>query len=228
MLIAGAPAIPPTQAEQALRANVINVYLGAMQVDDQSVTVEDAELVEDVDIDFSTLPGGGIFVEMPLIGERVSAGLEAGAGIGWKTDDTSFSGRSIDGDTTIRVDIDNGFLLCDLEMGLFTRIHLGQRVSLYAGGGPALVYGRHEVEDESVDPMPVNGNGTTVILNDDEAADVTVGYYGRAGLDFELANGFRVGFGAKLLGAELDFDDTVGTTDIDGVFYFLNLGQRLD
>jgi hypothetical protein len=38
----------------------------------------------------------------------------------------------------------------------------------------------------------------------------------------------NIGFGAKLLGVELDFDDTVGKTDIDGVFYFVNISQPLD
>jgi len=216
----------PLQAQEAFRPGMINVYLGAMNVDDQSFNIDDDDGSGDFDIDFSTLPGGGIVVEMPFRGESLEAGMELGGGIAWKNQDTKFAGRSVDGETTIVVDIDNSFLLADLQVGLFARASLGPRASIYLGGGPAFVYGRHEVEDEDVEPEPLDG--TTIILREDEASDFNVGYYARAGIDFRVAERLNIGFGAKLLGVELDFDDTVGKTDIDGVFYFVNISQPLD
>jgi len=221
---AGARAESGSMPEQGLRPARINVYLGAMEVDDQSVRIEDSDLLDDADVDFSTLPGGGIIVEMPLAGGPFEAGVEAGGGVAWRNEDTDVYGSSIDGNTTVRVDVDNSFVLADLEVGVYARLHLGQRVSLYAGGGPALVYGSHEVEDETVEPLPAEG---TVVLRNDEASDLDVGYYGRAGIDLAWEGGYRFGLGAKWLGAELDFDETIGSADIDGVFYFLSVSQSL-
>jgi Outer membrane protein beta-barrel domain len=210
--------------EPGLRPARMSVYLGTMEVDDQSVRIEDSDVLDDADIDFSTLPGGGIFVEMPLAVGPFEAGVETGGGVAWRNEDTDVYGSSINGNTTIRVDVDNSFFLADLEMGVYARLHLGDSVSLYAGGGPALVYGSHEVEDETVEPLPADA---TIVLRDDESADFAVGYYGRAGIDFAWTGGYRFGLGAKWLGAELDFDETIGTADIDGVFYFLSFSQVL-
>lgn len=216
----------PLRAQEKAGPGMINFYLGAMNVDDQSFNIDGDGASGDFDIDFSTLPGGGIVVEMPFRAGGLEAGVEVGAGVAWKNQDTSFAGRSIDGDTTIVVDIDNAFLLADLQVGLFARAKLGSRASIYLGGGPTFVYGRHEVEDEDVEPEPLDG--TTIILQKDDASDFNLGYYARAGIDFRVAERLNIGFGARLLGVELDFDDTVGKTDIDGVFYFVNISQPLD
>ena len=225
--LAAVSAVPAAaQPRQGLHPSAVSVYLGGMEVDDQSVNIEDSTLLDAADLDFSTLPGGGIFVEMPLAGERAEVGIESGAGIAWRNDNTEIAGSSINGNTTVRVNIDNSFLLADLDMGLYARLHLGQAASIYVGGGPAAIYGRHEVGDQTVEPAPTSG--TTVVLDADEGSDVNVGYYGRAGIDFEWQDGYRFGIGAKWLGATLDFDGTLGETDIDGVFYFLSFSQALD
>jgi opacity protein-like surface antigen len=219
-------AAEPAPPAAGLYPRAISVFLGAMEVDDQSVRLEDPAFAGDADLDFSTLPGGGIVVEMPFGGSQLETGIEVGAGIAWRNDDVDVAAASINGNTAVRVDIDNSFLLADLGMGVYTRVHLGPGASIYAGGGPAVVYGRHEVGDETVEPLPANG-GTTIVLENDEGSDFNVGYYARAGIDFEWQGGYRMGIGARWLGAELTFDDTLGETDIEGVFYFLSFGQAL-
>ena len=224
-LIAGQCAAAPGD-DGGWRPSVLSVHIGAMEVDDQSVQIDDSDLTGDSELDFSTLPGGGIMVEMPFTRGAVEAGLETGAGIAWRNDGTDIAGRSVDGNTTIRVDIENSFLLLDYDLGLFARFRLGAGMSVYAGGGGALVYGRHEVEDEQTDPD--GAAGTIVILNDDQSSDFGVGYYARVGIDYTGANGYGFGIGARWLGAELDFDETIGEADVDGVFYCLTFTQRLD
>jgi hypothetical protein len=221
-----APCHAAEQARSGWRPSVLSVYLGAMEVDDQSVQIANSDLTGDSELDFSTLPGGGIVLEMPFARGPVEAGLETGAGIAWRNGDTDISGRAVDGSTTIRVDIDNSFLLVDYDLGVFTRFRLGQRVSFYAGGGAAAVYGRHQVEDETTDPG--SAAGSIVIIDEDESSDLAIGYYARVGLDYTAPSGYGFGIGARWLGAELDFDDTIGEADIDGVFWCLSFSQRFD
>jgi hypothetical protein len=65
----------------SLQPGAISVFLGAMEVDDQSVRLEDPAFAGEAELDFSTLRGGGIVVEIPFGGSRLETGIEAGAGI---------------------------------------------------------------------------------------------------------------------------------------------------
>ena len=225
LTLLSAHAVAVEEPARVLQPGAISVFLGAMEVDDQSVRLEGSTLLDEAELDFSTLPGGGIFVEMPFNRGGVETGLEFAAGVAWRNDNTSVAGSAIDGNATVRVDVDNAFLLADLGVGAYARARLGKAASIYLGGGPTAVYGRHEVEDEAIEPAPLEG--TTVVLVEDEASDFTIGYYARAGIDFDWQSGYRMGFGARWMSAELEFDDTLGKTDIEGVFWYLSFSQAL-
>lgn len=56
-----------------------------------------------------------------------------------------------------------------------------------------------------------------MILTSDNSNDVAFGYYGRAGIEFNVGNNSQMGVGVRYLGAEMDFDDTIGSVAVDGL-----------
>ncbi len=194
----------------------IQVFLGTMELENQNADWDDVS-DESLKVDFSRMPTGGVEVEIPYSdsGKAIEWGMNSGGGISWKNHDIRFFGSVNDEDSQLRIEIDNSFLLVEVHLGGYLRAHLGERVDLYLGAGPSIIYGRHSVEDEDIEEDGVSFQ-TTIRLEHDSSSDLTFGYYARAGLEFQLGNGHLVGFGVRYLGGELDFDDTVGKLDIEG------------
>lgn len=200
----------------------VQAFIGVLSLDDQSGEWRDIS-DDDVDVDFSSLPSGGLEAEYVFHRGWVHAGLNPGGSIAWKDDDTSFSGgftESTGG--VLRVDVDNSLFLFELHLGAFVRGRLHERVTTYAAAGPMLLYGYHEVEDEQVEPEPRD-----LELDQTDSSDVNVGFYARFGVDFEVADNQRWGIGVRYLSSELDFSQTVGELDIEGTQYQLTFTQRL-
>lgn len=203
----------------------VQVFLGAMDIDDDVGELQNDQ-GEPVDVDFDNLPTVGIEVETPW-GNRKEEGLEyginAGGGLSWSGNGTSFRGTVGGEGANVVFRIDNSFLLAELHFGGYLRAHLGKWADLYVGGGPALVFGSHDVEDtedengDSIDREPVRLADGTVILTSDNSNDVAFGYYGRAGIEFNVGNNSQMGVGVRYLGAEMDFDDTIGSVAVDGL-----------
>jgi hypothetical protein len=205
---------------------LIQVFLGVLKLDDD--TGEWDEISDDnVDVDFSSLPGGGIEAEYPFYKGFVHWGLNPGGSIAWKSDDTNFSGR-VDGDTggTVRVDIDNSLFIAELHLGGYVRGRLTDRITTYAAAGPMVLYGYHEVEDESLE----DADGTAIVdgvdLSETDSSDINLGFYGRAGVDFEIRDNQHLGFGIRYLSSELDFNKTVGELDVEGPQYVFTYSAR--
>jgi len=59
------------------------------------------------------------------------------------------------------------------------------------------------------------------VLESNDSSDFALGYYARAGIEFDLGNQAQWGFGVRYLGGEMDFDDTVGSFDIEGLQYLI-------
>jgi len=195
----------------------VQVFLGVMDLADQTGEIQ-AGPGEPVEIDFSNLPTIGLEVETPYSAADTGLeyGINAGGGISWKGDNTSFAG-SVGGSGSIVVfRIDNSFMLGEVHLGGYLRSHLGESADLYLGGGPAILYGRHKVEDEEIEEGTAISRNGTVIITNDNASDFTLGFYARAGIEFDLGKGAQWGLGLRYLGGELDFNDTVGKIDIEG------------
>ena len=96
----------------------------------------------------------------------------------------------------LRIDVDNSLFLLELHLGGYVRGRLSDRITTYAAAGPMVMYGEHKVKDENVEQMPAGTvvNGTVVIENSD-SNDVNIGYYGRAGIDFEVGEKQHMGVG---------------------------------
>jgi hypothetical protein len=200
----------------------VQVFIGVMELNDQTGELQN-DNGEPVDIDFSNLPTLGLEVETPY-GSRDSGleyGVNAGGGFSWKGDDTNFRGKVDDGGGTIRFNIDNSMTIAELHIGGYIRAHLGKTADFYLGAGPAVIFGSHDVEDEEEEAIPISTSNGTIILTSKDSSDITLGYYGRAGVEFDLGAGKQWGFGVRYLGGELDFDDTVGKFDIEGVQFLV-------
>ena len=209
------------------QAPLIQVFLGVLELDDQ--TGKWQEISDDkVDVDFSSLPSGGIEAEYSYYQGWVHWGINPGGSIAWKSDDTNFSGGFTgENGTTVRVDIDNSLFLFELHLGGYVRGRLTDRITTYAAAGPMVMYGSHEVEDERAEELP---SGTPadgdLNLDNNDSNDINIGYYGRAGVDFEIQGNQQLGLGIRYMSTELDFDKTIGKLDIKGPQYVFTYTAR--
>jgi opacity protein-like surface antigen len=200
----------------------IQVFLGVLELDDQSGQWENIS-DDNVDVNFSSLPSGGIEAEYAFFKNWVHMGLNSGGSIAWKNDDTNFAGGlTNENGGTLLVELDNSLFLFELHLGGYVRGRLSERITTYAAAGPMVMYGEHEVEDENVEELPVGStvNGT-VELDNSDSNDINIGYYARAGVDFEIQDNQHMGVGVRYMSTELDFDKTVGKIDIEGPQYVL-------
>ena len=206
---------------------LIQVFLGVLELDDQTGNWDEIS-DGNVDVDFSSLPSGGIEAEYAFYRNWVHWGINSGGSIAWKSDDTNFSGGfTEETGGVLRVDVDNSLFLLELHLGGYVRGRITDRITAYAAAGPMVMYGEHEVEDESVEQLPV---GTTadgsVVLTNKDSNDVNLGYYGRTGIDFEIKDGQHMGLGFRYMSTELDFDKTIGKIDIKGPQYVFTYSAR--
>lgn len=206
---------------------LFQVFLGVLELDNQTGEWRDISENE-VDVDFSSLPSGGVEGEYVYGRGWVHWGLNPGGSISWKNDDTNFSGSLTNQNGgRLRVDLDNSLFLIELHLGAYVRGRVSNRITTYAAAGPMVMYGSHEVEDESVNGTPQLIADGTVVINEKDSSDINVGYYARVGIDFEINDRQQLGLGVRYLSTELDFDKTVGKIDIKGPQYVLTFTTLL-
>ena len=198
----------------------VQVWLGALNTDDQSWKVNDPTSGDSAAGDLGTLPFGGGAGQL-LWGSGVwQIGYEGG-GVGtWKTGTTDFRGAS-NGGTSVNVSFENRFLMLGVFMGGVVAANLGHNARIYVAGGPSLTWAR--LEDDG------NGNQSTqsdVIVLDGAENDVSFVAYGRAGIEFVLDNGFAFGASVRYADDEFDFG-AGGKLKFDEPMWLLTLGARL-
>ena len=227
LLLALSAAAGGAESTGEIEKPLIQVFLGVLELDDQTGQWEDIS-DNQVDVDFSSLPSGGIETEFAFGRDWVHWGINAGGSIAWKSDDTNFSGGfTEETGGVLRVDVDNSLFLFELHLGGYVRGRLAERVTTYAAAGPLVMYGRHEVEDERAEQLPAGDTVDDVPdLKDSDSDDVNIGYYARAGVDFEIGEGQHIGLGLRYMSTELDFDKTVGKIDIEGPQYVFTYTAR--
>ncbi len=221
-LMLALPAASVCAARDSGPKPLVQVYFGVLELDDQTGqwNTEDP-----VDVDFSSLPTGGLETEYLFGHGWVHWGLNPGASVSWKNDDTKVSG-SLTEQTggTLLVELDNSLLLAEMHLGAYVRGRLAERVTTYGAAGPMIMYGSLEVNDERVEPLPSDGS---VDVPDSNSNDINLGYYARAGIDFEIDDKQHLGLGIRYVSTELDFDETTGNVEIKGPQYVLTLSVQL-
>jgi hypothetical protein len=206
---ADAPAA--TRAEQHVQA-----WLGGIDTDEHWQR-EDPDTGAKLDGGFGTLPyvgGAG----QRLFGHRLQAGFEGGGLVAWKNDSTRFFASN----SSAAVEIDNELFSIELFLGGMVSLRPARWLRLYAAAGPTVAYA-HLIDDGGDHTSTTTSTAITA-GSGGNAYSATL--YGRAGFEFETTRGFTFGAHARYAPHEFDFDDS-GTLKLDGVQYFLSLGQRL-
>ena len=120
------------------RSTPARIHVGqkAPDLDDQTGRWDDIS-DEPVDVDFSSLPSGGIEAEYVFDYGYVHVGLNPGGSIAWKSDDTRFAGGfTEETGGVLAVDVDNSLFLAELHLGGYVRGRLHERITAYAAAGP--------------------------------------------------------------------------------------------
>lgn len=206
----------------------IQFFIGALKLDDQSGNWD--ELADSsVDIDFNTLPTAGIEAEYAFEKGWVHWGINSGGSLAWKDGDANFSGTLTRGNgATLNTELDNSMLLVEVHLGGYVRGRLHDRITTYAAAGPLLMYAQHEVEDVTVVETPDPGTASTAPVGSNaDSSAINLGYYARAGVDFEIRKNQHLGVGLRYMASELDFDKTVGKVDFEGPQFVLTFTKKM-
>ena len=129
-------------------------------------------------------------------------GLEGGGALGYRT----ANGVVDSGGNAVDVDVD--LSLFDLYGGLFVSRHLGHRARLLAGAGPVVQFANWSQDGFDVatqTQLDQHGNG------------LGLGYYGRAGIEFETQSDLMLGLVVRWIDSEVSIDDGLGKLDLRGV-----------
>ena len=220
--------LPPSAMAERATTPFLQIYLGIAELDDQTASWTDNNN-ESVDVDFSSLPTAGLELEYLFGRGFVHWGINPGGSVSWKNEDVTFSGSLTENDGgTITYEADNSLLLVELHLGGYLRGRITERITTYLSAGPMIMYGYHEVEDENYTETPPSGSPARSPTSDNsDSSDVAVGFYSRAGVDFEIGDNRYLGLGVRYISTELDFDRTIGKIDVKGPQYVLTYIARL-
>lgn len=152
--------------------------------------------VDGDDVDFLPVVGGG--GQWKLLGENVDMGLEGLIDFQWRANGSAFVAGG--GGAVVAVDVD--VFVVDLYGGPFISKFLGDRLRLYAAGGPMVSFGSY---DQSGNSMDANSSG------------FGVGVYARAGLELAVDKGALVGVAAQWSDSKIDLSNGLGDLKVQGV-----------
>jgi hypothetical protein len=200
--------LPPTSLARE-EDSAVQAVIGAVKFDDLTFenTGSDGTTTSS---DLSTMPVLGIVGQMPLWGDNISCGIEAGALISWRSDNTSTA--SSNGRIVVRMD--SRLVLIDVFTGILLNVPLGDQARAYIGAGPLLMIADYK-EDSSEE------SDTLTSRRDETDSDTTLGVYSRAGVEVLVSAGGLMGIGVRALSADLSFDNTEGDVELDGVQGFI-------
>ena len=197
--------------------------VGATQIDEDEITFSDIDELEGLLGDGAELPTlftmGAAGQQTIWGGEGATlAGLDYGGLFSFGGDDRDV--RAHNG--TAIINVDSSLMLLDLFFGLFVSQDIGGRVNLYGACGPLVMVGRitgdfveREIEEE-----------TDWELDESETA-IGVGGYVRAGIEIHGKGSGSFGLGVRGFTSTLDFDDTLGEVEFQGVQGFITYTKRM-
>jgi hypothetical protein len=183
--------------------------IGAVFFDDVEFSRTDpGDPTQTAEVDLSTMPVLGVAGQMPLAGESLELGFEAGLLFSWwRADSKVVAG----GSGTIVVLIDTQLVLADLFAGAYLSTIVADSLRLYLGAGPLMMWGDLDLEDET-------GSSSDSAFG--------VGGYVRGGVEYRLKDGSFLGLGVRALTSDLDFDNSAAANvDLDGLQVMLTYTQ---
>ena len=165
------------------------------------------------------IPYLGFSMQQVLGGNRLTYGVEGGFLASWKTEKWQVAVS----DGTAYVRIYNSMFLGDLFFGGYTSMNVGERIRLYLGGGPLLIYGQRKIDPEERD-IP---DDSDIIYETTYESEWNVGVYARTGVDVIVSDKFIFGLSARGIKTNLDFDNHGRHTKVEGVQFLFTLSAAL-
>jgi hypothetical protein len=187
-------------------------HLGASYLSDWTLD-GDGTSVEIDDDDYEVLPAIGGGAQLKLFGRTFDLGLEGLIGFSGRSSLEAFASS---GGTAVAA-FDVTLLVFELYGGPFVSTFLGERLRLYAAGGPLLAWVSYDPDDDDV-ANPA----------DDDADGSGGGVYARAGFEFLLPSGRLVGLGARWSDASLDLDPDFDDLDVSRLEVFFSYSYGLE
>ncbi len=179
----------------------IQGMFGLAELDD--ISIDPAAGLQPDELDSGTVPFVGAAWQVPLRGDGVRVGYEAGAFLGGRTDTQR---KDLSGGGQIIV-LDQELLLFDVFAGLSVIAHPSESVRLYFGVGPTFQYADVDTDlaDAMNQPVRVDGSG------------FGLGIYARAGIDVRAGKELDVGLGVRWLDATIDVGRELGDLEYETV-----------
>lgn len=205
---------------QAADSFILQGLVGAGAFDSDSLTFRLSPEEPGEEEDLSTMPMIGFAGQHLLSGNRSRLGVEWGILLGWR----SRSSSAVIGSQQVRIKIDSSLWLLDLSAGACFQQRLGSRWRLYLAAGPAMLFGEYDadedIEEEGTDPAVAED------LSGGSESEFGVGGYARIGVEYEIAPTALVGFSVRGLATNLEFDNTVDATRLNGVQAFVTFTRN--
>lgn len=200
----------------------LSVILGQLDSQSQAVMTDDTT-GEPSYADIPSMPFGGIQAQIPVSRQWFEYGFETGANISWKNDSFVFVATNNQAVLALK----NQFFLMEVHGGVFAALAPTSRFRIYAGAGPLLAYGHIDNSDSEPSQLPASQSGANVSINlSDSTDDLSLGLYGRAGVEYFTRSGFSIGAGVRRAKYDLDFGNVAGEMKFNDNLYFISLGQR--
>lgn len=196
-------------------------FIGFTSLDEDEIDFKEIDGLDELDLDdkpdLSDLISIGGAGYSKLAGDQLALGVEYGGILSGMVDDVD----SKSGNSAVVISADSSLFLLDLFLGPQVNAQLGDMVRLYCGAGPLLMIGyvsadfeQREIEEEF--DIDVDENDTAV----------GAGGYVRLGLEVNTGRDSSFGIGVRGFTSSLDFDDTLGEVDFQGVQGFLTFTSR--
>ena len=180
--------------EGALEQPLFQVFLGVLELDDQTGKWDEISN-DEVDVDFSSLPSGGMEGEYVYYQGWVHVGLNPGGSFAWKDDDTNFSGGYHQRNRRRTARRSRQFPATGrASPGRLCPRSTERPDHQLRGGRP---YGDVRLRTSATMTSNLARLGGPSDMKTD-SSDVNVGYYARAGIDFEIGNKQHLGSGPPL------------------------------
>ncbi|MDF7826125.1 hypothetical protein P4B35_18990 [Pontiellaceae bacterium B12227] len=183
----------------------VSGLLGAVQYENLKLNPEDA--ADGAKVDLALLPQvGGAWHSLPK-GERFQYGLEATFLLGFRFDKVNYAYLGGGG---AYVSLSTSMWMFDLAGGAYASLFLteSEKVRIYAGGGPLMVFASYRTEREYDNGDPDQ--------NDTESA-FGLGLYARTGIEFRIHRKGMLGLGARANWSSVDFSNVGGSSDLTGL-----------
>jgi hypothetical protein len=214
------PSKEATSEEETVESSghVIHVLAGIADYDDDGMSFTHDNQVDpsvSASNELTTVGYLGASRQIPMIGEHLQFGFEAGALFGYGSDNESESATGGGGGKTSTY-ISNKLISGEIFGGGYVGAQLGQRVRLHAGAGPVAYVGwmSQVTKDRDED---------SDFYKKKTRKDVGFGYgwYARTGVDFLIDNHNGIGVSVRYVDGRINFSDPIDDAEPEGTQFFL-------